>query len=156
MAHKQYYKILMKVLRLSAQDTYPIRQQVLVPDHDLKKAKFENDDDEDISFHLGAFKDSKLVSVASFYYERNPTFQDQHQYQLRGMATLPDFQGQGLSSELLTMAFPIIKQNFCTLLWCNARTTAVGFYEKVGFKKLNDEIFEIEGIGPHVLMYKNI
>ena len=154
--YKQYYKNLMKVLRLSAQDTYPIRQQVLIPDHDIKKAKFENDDDEDISFHLGAFKDSKLVSVASFYYERNPTFQDQHQYQLRGMATLPGFQGQGLSSELLTMAFPIIKQNFCTLLWCNARTTAVGFYEKVGFKKLNDEIFEIEGIGPHVLMYKSI
>ncbi|AUN97951.1 GNAT family N-acetyltransferase [Bacteriovorax stolpii] len=146
----------MKVLRLSAQDTYPIRQQVLIPDHDIKKAKFENDEDEDISFHLGAFKDSKLVSVASFYYERNPIFQDQHQYQLRGMATLPEFQGQGLSSELLTMAFPIIKQNFCTLLWCNARTTAVGFYEKVGFKKLNEEVFEIEGIGPHVLMYKNI
>ncbi len=146
----------MKVLRISASDTYPIRQQVLVPDHDIKKAKFEHDDDEDISFHLGAFKDSKLVSVASFYYERNIIFKDQHQYQLRGMATLPGFQGQGLSSELLTMAFPIIKQNFCTLLWCNARTTAVGFYEKVGFKKYDEQVFEIEGIGPHVLMYKNI
>lgn len=146
----------MKVLRISAHDTYPIRQQVLVPTHELKKAKFEHDDDEDISFHLGAFKDSKLVSVASFFYERNPIFSDLHQYQLRGMATLPEHQGQGLSSELLTTAFPIIKQNFCTLLWCNARLSAVGFYEKVGFKKYNDEVFEIEDIGPHVLMYKNI
>ncbi len=146
----------MKVLRISASDTYPIRQQVLVPNHDLQKAKFENDDDEDLSFHLGAFKDSKLVSVASFYYERNPLFPDQHQYQLRGMATLPAYERQGLSSELLNMAFPIIKQNFCTLLWCNARLSAVGFYEKVGFKKVNDEVFEIEGIGPHVLMSKSI
>jgi hypothetical protein len=132
----------MKVLRISAQDTYPIRQQVLVPSHELKKAKFVNDDDEDVSFHLGAFKDHKLVSVASFFYERNPIFTDLHQYQLR--------------SELLTTAFPIIKQNFCTLLWCNARLSAVGYYEKVGFKKLNDDVFEIEDIGPHVLMYKNI
>lgn len=146
----------MKVLRITAQDTYPIRQQVLIPDHDLKKAKFESDEDEDISFHLGAFIESKLVSVASFYYERNTLFQDLHQYQLRGMATLPEFQGQGLSSELLKMAFPIIKQNFCTLLWCNARTTAIGFYEKVGFQKFDENIFDIEGIGPHVLMFKNI
>lgn len=146
----------MKVRRINATDTYPIRQEVLVPDHDIKKVKFENDDDEDISFHLGAFKDSKLVSVASFYYERNSLFQDIHQYQLRGMATIPECQGQGLSSELLNVAFPIIKQNFCTLLWCNAKITAVGFYEKVGFKRLDDNVFEIEGIGPHILMYKNI
>jgi GNAT superfamily N-acetyltransferase len=146
----------MKVLRISAQDTYPLRQQMLVPSHELKKAKFENDDDEDISFHLGAFSDSKLVSVASFFYERNPLFSDLHQYQLRGMATLPDYQGQGLSSELLSFAFPIIKQNFCTLLWCNARVSAIGFYEKVGFKKYNGEVFEIDEIGPHVLMFKNI
>ena len=146
----------MKVLRISASDAFPIRQQMLVPSRELKKAKFENDDDEDISFHLGAFKDSKLVSVASFFYDRNPLFPDMHQYQLRGMATLPEFQGQGLSSELLSSAFPIIKQNFCTLLWCNARVTAIGFYEKVGFKKYNDEVFEIEDIGPHVLMFKQI
>lgn len=146
----------MKVLRISANDTYPIRQEVLVPDHDLKKCKFEFDDDEDISFHLGAFIESKLVSVASFYYDRNPLFEDQHQYQLRGMATLPEHQGKGLSSELLSMAFPIIKQNFCTLLWCNAKTTAIGFYEKVGFKPYNGDVFEIPGIGPHVLMFKKI
>jgi GNAT superfamily N-acetyltransferase len=72
------------------------------------------------------------------------------------MATLPDYQGQGLSSELLTMAFPIIKQNFCTLLWCNAKTSAVGFYEKVGFQKFDGSVFQVSGIGPHVLMFKNI
>lgn len=146
----------MKVLRINAPDTYPIRQQVLVPDHDLKKAKFDFDDDDDISFHLGAFEDSQLVSVASFYYQRNLLFKDLHQYQLRGMATLSEYQGQGLSSELLKMAFPIIKQNLCTLLWCNARTTAAGFYEKAGFKKFDGTFFEIEEIGPHLLMYKNI
>ena len=146
----------MKVLRINAADTYPIRQQVLIPDHDPKKAKFESDDDEDISFHLGAFHDLQLVSVASFYYDRNTNFSDQHQYQLRGMATLEEFQRRGLSSELLNMAFPIIKQNFCTLLWCNARVSAIGFYQKVGFKIHDETPFEIEGIGPHVLMFKNI
>ena len=146
----------MKVLRINASDTYPIRQQVLIPDHDIKKGKFEHDDDDDVSFHLGAFEDSKLVSVASFFYDRNTMFKEEHQYQLRGMATLPEYQGRGLSSELLNMAFPIIKQNFCTLLWCNARTSAIGYYEKVGFQKHDENVFEIEGIGSHVLMFKNI
>ena len=149
----------MKVLRINAQDTYPIRQQVLVPDHSLQKAKFENeadDDDDDVSFHLGAFVDSKLVSVASFFYQRNPFFPDQHQYHLRGMATLPEFQNKGLSSELLNMAFPIIKQNFCSLVWCNARLSAIGFYQKVGFSKVNEDMFEVAEIGPHILMMKPI
>jgi GNAT superfamily N-acetyltransferase len=146
----------MKVLRIQAQDTLSIRQKLLVPNHDLQLAKFEGDEDEDISFHLGAFEDSKLVSVASFFYDRNPLFQDLHQYQLRGMATIKEFQGKGLSQELLNVAFPIIKQNFCTLLWCNARISARGFYEKVGFKALNGETFNITYIGDHVLMYKLI
>lgn len=146
----------MKVLRISAQDTYPIRMQLLVPNHELKKAKFEGDEDEDISFHLGAFIDGKLVSVASFFYERNSLFPDLHQYQLRGMATLPDHRNKGLSQELLNMAFPIIKQNFCSIVWCNARISAQIFYEKVGFKKFNDNVFEIPEIGPHILMYKQI
>ncbi len=67
------------------------------------------------------------------------------------MATLPDFQGQGLSSALLRTAFPVIKQNQCTLLWCNAREKAQGFYSKVGFVPSGD-IFTIPQIGKHQLM----
>ena len=147
----------MKILRINPQDTYPIRQEVLIPDRDIKKAKFPLDEDEDISFHLGAFVDGTLVSVASFFYEKNPAFPEHlHQYQLRGMATLPAYQRRGLSRELLKMAFPIIKQNFCTLIWCNARLAAVPFYEKVGLKIKDPMPFEIPGIGPHLLMYKTL
>lgn len=145
----------MKILRINPQDTYSIRQEVLIPDRDIKKAKFPMDEDEDISFHLGAFIDGSLVSVASFFYEKNDAFPDHlHQYQLRGMATLPAYQRQGLSRELLKMAFPIIKQNLCTLIWCNARVSAVPFYEKVGLTVKNSNPFEIPEIGPHLLMYK--
>lgn len=146
----------MKVLRISASDTYHIRHKVLAPKLGLDAIKFQNDDDEDLSFHLGAFIDGQLVSVASFFYEKHPKFPDLHQYQLRGMATLPEFERKGLSSELLKVAFPIIRQNFCTLVWCNARKSAVGFYEKVGFLRTEDPEFEIPDIGPHYLMYKNL
>ena len=144
----------MKVLRINASDTYQIRNQVLRPGKPIESTHFDNDENEQ-SFHLGAFIDSKLVSVASFYFETSNSLNQEYQYRLRGMATLPEHQGQGLSSALLKTAFPIIKQNFCQLLWCNARTTAQGFYQKVGFEKTGDT-FNVRDIGPHVLMYKMI
>lgn len=142
----------MKVLRISALDTYPIRQTILFSGHSMETCQFKGDD-EDQTFHLGAFIDSKLVSVASMYFERHPDIEEPYQYQLQGMATLPDYQCQGLSSALLQVAFPIVKQNFCHLVWCNAREGAIGFYEKVGFETLGD-LFEISNLGNHLLMVK--
>ena len=144
----------LKVLRINASDTYDIRYKMLREGRPKEEVHFENDDD-DQTFHLGAFYDNKLVSVASFYFENHPTMKDEYQYRLRGMATLKDYQGKGYSSALLKMAFPIIKQNLCTLLWCNARTSAMGYYQKVGFEKIG-EIFDVPTIGPHILMYKTI
>lgn len=146
----------MKILRISPKDTLDIRHKMLRSHLPHKEdARFPGDEDEDQSFHLGGFVDSKLVSVASFYFERNPEIEDEYQYRLRGMATLPDHQHQGISSELLKMAFPIIKQNMCSVLWCNARQGAVGFYEKVGFEKQGDH-FDIPEIGRHILMVKKL
>lgn len=125
---------------------------MLRPHGTLADCVFKGDDDE-LTFHLGAFVDGKLVSVASFYFENHQAFEAKHphQYRLRGMATLPEHQGQGLSSALLKIAFPLIKQNQCTLLWCNAREAAEGFYKKVGFVPTG-EIFDLPMIGPHRLM----
>lgn len=123
---------------------------MLRPNGTLEDCIFQGDNDE-LTFHLGAFVEKKLVSVASFYFERNLKFPDTYQYRLRGMATLPEYQGQGLSSALLRTAFPVIKQNQCTLLWCNARERAMGFYGKVGFTQEGD-FFNIPNIGKHILM----
>jgi GNAT superfamily N-acetyltransferase len=144
----------MEVLRIKANDTYAIRHKMLRPSGTLEDCMFQGDHDE-LTFHLGAFVDKKLVSVASFYFEKHPLFEQAYQYRLRGMATLPDYQGQGHSSALLRTAFPVIKQNQCPILWCNAREKAMGFYIKVGFKATG-ELFTIPNIGKHILMSVNI
>ncbi len=123
---------------------------MLRPQGTMEECIFQGDND-DLTFHLGAFVDKKLVSVASFYFEKNDYFPPTYQYRLRGMATLSEYQGRGLSSALLRTAFPVIKQNQCTLLWCNAREKAMGFYIKVGFKDSGD-FFNIPHIGKHILM----
>ena len=102
---------------------------------DISTCHFDGDDSEQ-TLHLGAFVDKRLVSVASFYFNKSTCFDSPGQYQLRGMATLPDFRGQGYSSELLKFGFPLIKRNFCDLVWCNARINAIDFYKKVGFESV--------------------
>lgn len=144
----------MEVKQIEAKDTYQIRHSMLRKDMPIETCYFDGDHD-DNTFHLGAYKDNQLISVASFFLKNSPHFPEEYQYQLRGMATLESFQGKGSSSALLRTAFPIIKRNHVNLLWCNARVGAVGFYEKVGFELASD-IFEIENVGPHYLMKKTI
>jgi ribosomal protein S18 acetylase RimI-like enzyme len=141
----------MIVKRVKAQDTYLIRHKQLRPDKDLKACEFIGDHDES-SFHLGVFLNGRLLSVASFFFDKHPQLNEsENQYRLRGMATLPEFQGQGFGSALIKTALPLIKQNQCDSLWCNARKHAVGFYEKIGFEVLSSE-FDIPEVGPHYLM----
>ena len=144
----------MEILRINATETYPIRHQMLRPSFSYEECHFAGDDD-DQTFHLGVRIDNKFVSIASFYYERHPGLCGEHHYRLRGLSTLPSYQKQGLSYALLETAFPIIRQNMCTLVWCNARVSAIGFYEKLGLGKTGRE-FSIPGIGLHFLMYREL
>lgn len=144
----------MEVKQIEAKDTYTIRQKILRPNGDIEECKFDGDDKE-VTFHLGAYIDETLASVASFYFDNHPKIKEEYQFRLRGMATLNEFQGQGLSRALLRTAFPIIKKNHVFTLWCNARKSAVGFYEKVGFEIIGEE-FDIPNIGPHFLMIKKL
>lgn len=144
----------MEIKQISPRDTFPIRHKILRPGREFETCKFKGDEDEQ-TFHLGAMVEGKLVSVASFYFEKCKLLEGENHFQLRGMATLEDFQRKGFSRQLLKVAFPIIKQNFCDIVWCNARVSATEFYAKLGFLKIGEE-FDVPDVGPHILMYKKI
>lgn len=141
----------MQIRRISARDTLYIRSKLLRNGAPASECIFEGDND-DQTFHLGAFIDGKLASVVSFFYRDNPDLPGENQYQLRGMATLDSYQGQGISSKLLKIGLPMAKQNQCEVVWCNARESAKGFYSKLGFKESGKK-FDIEKIGTHELMF---
>ena len=117
----------------------------------LEDCDYPNDRNPD-SFHLGAFESNQLISIASFYGERNERIVAWKQYRLRGMATLPQYQGKGVGLEVMKFGLDHLQNNKADVLWCNARTSAAPFYEKIGFDGF-EETFEIEGIGPHKLLY---
>ncbi|MFA6945232.1 MAG: GNAT family N-acetyltransferase [Pedobacter sp.] len=138
---------------ISTEDTLALRSLVLREGADHELCRFEGDDSES-SFHLGYFKDEELICIASFHKQGREGF-DGTGYQLRGMATLPDFQGKGIGNQLLNFAIVYLRGLKANYIWCNARKAALRFYLGLGFEFISDE-FEIEGVGPHRVMYAKI
>ena len=141
---------MLKIIEVSADKTYTIRKEVLRNNIDLP-FKFDGDLNE-TTFHLGAFNNDKIVGVASFMKNEHKLFKGS-QFQLRGMATLPEVRGLGFGKELINKSVEILKAKNTTILWCNARIVALPFYEKLGFKIVG-EPFDIEIIGTHYVLVK--
>lgn len=146
---------------ITAAEALPLRAAVLRPGKPVEAAVFPGDEKSD-SFHLGAFLTSpgkaglallgKPVAVASFFHNAHPELKETAQYQLRGMAADPVCRGRGAGRMLLLFALNLLRKDHIGLLWCNARETAVPFYEKSGFRQHGNPFF-IPGIGLHRLMY---
>lgn len=141
---------MMEVKKISAQETYPIRLEVLRKNVPLPY-EFNGDFDKD-TFHLGVFKNGVLIAVSSYMKSENSNFNG-IQFQLRGMATLVEFQGIGAGKLMMEKAFEIIKEMDCTCMWCNARVIAVPFYQKLGLQTFGEK-FEIKFVGDHYVMFK--
>jgi predicted GNAT family N-acyltransferase len=143
---------MIEIKKITALDTYSIRLEVLRKNIPLPY-KFNGDLDVD-TFHLGAFKNDELIAVSSFMKVKNKNFEGE-QYQLRGMATIANYQGFGAGKLMMQKAFSILVTLKVDCLWCNARIIACNFYKKQGLQTFGG-LFEIKPVGDHYLMYKNL
>lgn len=140
----------MEVKIISASETFPVRIEVLRKGIPLPY-EFPGDFDEKTT-HFGLFIDKQLVSVASVLQSSHSYFEGT-QFQLRGMATLSEYQGKGIGSVLLKHIIEFVKTNKAEVLWFNARIKALRFYQKLGFEIIGPE-FDILHVGRHYVMYK--
>jgi ribosomal protein S18 acetylase RimI-like enzyme len=53
---------------------------------------------------------------------------------------------------LVEQALSIVESSGYDVLWCDAREVALGFYEQLGFERI-DEWYDIPNIGKHQFMY---
>jgi len=138
---------------ISEKEVLPLRSLVLRNGKSFEHCIFQGDEAYD-TFHLGFELDGTIRSVATFM--RNDFFEGEGEgYQLRGMATHPDYNGKGLGKALVEFAIEYLKEYKTAYLWCNARSTASGFYKKLGFTTESPE-FDIPGIGFHYEMKLNL
>jgi ribosomal protein S18 acetylase RimI-like enzyme len=115
-------------------EALPIRHEVLWPNKPLLFCKVDGDE---TAKHYGVYINDKLVSVASIYMVGCVA-------RLRKFATLVTFQGRGIGSKLIIHILNELIQNGAESFWCDARTTAVGFYKKFGMESQGAEFIKSE------------
>lgn len=145
---------MLEVRRVTPEMIYGLRHIVLRPHQTVEDCKYDTDN-EDNAFHVGAFYEGKLISVASFCIETHPDFPIETQYRLRAMATLEEFRKLGAGRGVVRFAESILKERNVDFLWCKGRTTVQEYYNKLGFK-IHGEVFDYPPIGPHIIMYKKL
>jgi predicted GNAT family N-acyltransferase len=135
-------------------DTRALRRAVLRPNWPIG-SPMHGDDNPD-AVHLAALDDESTVIGSCLVLPRPyPLRPDApHAWQLRGMATAPEHQGNGVGGLVLGGAIVEILGRAGRLVWCDARTSAMRFYRRHGFIVEGDEFDQPETGIPHFHMWR--
>jgi GNAT superfamily N-acetyltransferase len=125
---------LIDLKQIQAHETWALRHKVMWPDKPLDFVILPNDAD---GVHYGLFENGQLVSVISLFVKGE-------QAQFRKFATDTTYQGKGYGSMLLKFLIDRAKDLNIKELICDARVSAIGFYERFGMK-VDSEIFQKSG-----------
>lgn len=97
---------------------------------------------------IGAFDEDKMLGCCLL------TAMDNEVVRLRQMAVQNNLQGKGIGASLMNFAENVATDKGYKKLMMHARKTAVGFYEKLGYKVSGREFMEISI--PHYIMEKKL
>jgi len=112
------------IKEINHESTWKLRNEVLYPDGKLNEMGMEEDIE---GTHFGVFEKDVIVAIISLFFEGNSC-------QFRKFAVDPSMQGKGVGRLLLAHITEYAASKSATILWCNARISAIGFYIKGGFK----------------------
>ncbi len=124
----------MEIVRISWEETIPVRHEVLWPEKESSFCKVEGDED---AMHYGVLVNDALVCVASVYINSD-------QARLRKFATLKKFQSRGIGSAVLSYILEDLSKLPLKCFWFDARESAIGFYKKFGFEKVGSRFHKSE------------
>lgn len=97
---------------------------------------------------IAAFEDDKMLGCCMIVKH------DEKSCRLRQMAVLNNLQGKGIGRALMTFAENIARDQGYKKLNMHARKTALGFYERLGYRVVGEEFAEVTI--PHFEMEKSL
>jgi len=115
---------------------------------DFNQTDLDNEKDQ---FHIGAFKDDKLVGILILKAMKDL---GDGILKMRQVAVLPELQGTGIGKEMVVFSEQWARENNYNLIDLHARKNVTPFYEKLGYHIEGDEFLEV-GI-PHFKMLKHL
>lgn len=97
---------------------------------------------------IGAFDEDKMLACCML------TKANSDSLRLRQMAVQNNLQGKGIGASMMNFAENITRDKGYKKLIMHARETAVGFYEKLGYKVTGERFMEVTI--PHFIMEKKL
>ena len=124
-----------------------LRKQILRQPLGLSFTKEELDKEKD-NILIAAFDEDKMLGCCML------TKVDADTLQVRQMAVNNNLQGKGIGASIMSFAENLSRDRGYKKLIMHARDTAIGFYEKFGFKVKGAEFLELNL--PHHVMEKKL
>jgi len=140
-------------LKIIDHGTSEYRQMIKLRDDVLRRPlglSFSNDelDEEKANLHIAAYEDDQMLGCCMLVEEGQDTVR------LRQMAVINDLQGKGVGRALMQFAENLARDRGFKKITMHARKNAIGFYEKMGYRKVGTEFQEITI--PHYVMEKEL
>ena len=104
----------------------------MYPTWPLERVTLPHDAD---GLHYGLYLDGRLVTVVSLFIEGDSA-------QFRKLATANDQQGKGFGKQMMQHLLEVCRSKGISTLWCNARESALNFYQQLGFTVFSDRFFK--------------
>ncbi len=130
---------MIEVKKFSTDDKYQtslafdIRDKVFVIEQEVDKSE-EYDEFEDDSTHFLIYEDGKAIGTARWR-------KTKYGFKLERFAVLKDFRGSGKGLEILKAVINDLPETN-EPIYLHAQVQVVGFYQKVGFKKVGEQFEE--------------
>ena len=140
-------------LKIIDHGTKEYQQMIQLRDDILRKPlglQFSEDEliKEKNNLLIGAFEDDQMLGCCMLVEEEPGTVR------LRQMAVLNDLQGKGVGRALMQFAENLARDRGYKKITMHARKNSLGFYEKMGYRKVGNEFEEITI--PHFVMEKKL
>jgi GNAT superfamily N-acetyltransferase len=146
---------MIRIAQVGARRTSELRRTVLRPGWPVGSVM--PGDSEPGVLHLAALDGEAVLSACVLFPRPYPVHPDvPDAWQLRGMATAATARGSGIGARLLAAAGELVASRGGRLLWCSARVSAIGFYERCGFVADSEEFVPAETGIPHRVMYREL
>ena len=103
---------------------------------------------DEADIHFGLFDNEQITACLTLTKTPNKRMK------MRQVAVDDSLQGKGLGRTLSTAAEKYALENCFEVMFCNARKTAVPFYQKLGYNIVGNEFIEVNI--PHFMMEKRL
>ncbi|MHB8244250.1 MAG: GNAT family N-acetyltransferase [Acidimicrobiales bacterium] len=149
------------VTAVDVERTLLLRQAVLRPHQRLDEIDLPGSEHpEAVAIGAVAASSGEVVGTAAVSPEEAPedlaaVIPPGRRWRLRSMATRPDLRSSGIGAVVIQAVIDYVAHHGGGVLWCNARTGAIRFYERAGFVTFG-EPWIAEAIGPHVMMWTSV